>query len=65
MKLISEKGKLFGIINIVDLLILLAVILVAGGIGWKVFGSTITEVASPTTELTMTVRHPRGHAPTV
>ena len=56
MKLMNEKGKLFGVINIVDLLLLLAVILVAGGIGWKVFGTTIAEVASPTTELTITAR---------
>ena len=26
MKLINEKGKLFGVINVVDLLVLLAVI---------------------------------------
>jgi len=56
MKIINEKGKLFGLINVIDLLILLAVLLVAGGIGWKVFGSTIQEVASPNTTLTMTVR---------
>ncbi len=35
MKLVNEKGKLFGIINIVDLIIILLVILVAGGIAYK------------------------------
>lgn len=35
MKIINEKGKLFGVINIVDLLVVLAVIAVAAGIGYK------------------------------
>ncbi|MGE4547983.1 MAG: DUF4330 family protein, partial [Intestinibacillus sp.] len=34
MKILSEKGKLFGLINIVDLFVLVAVIAVVGGIGW-------------------------------
>ena len=37
MKIINEKGKLFGVINIVDLLVVLAVIAVAAGIGYKLF----------------------------
>ena len=30
MRVIDEKGKLFGLINIVDLLVLLAILLVIG-----------------------------------
>lgn len=35
MKLIDDKGKLFGLINAVDLLVILAVLLVAGGAYYK------------------------------
>ncbi|NLI13106.1 DUF4330 domain-containing protein [Pelotomaculum propionicicum] len=35
MKLIDDKGKLFGLINIIDLLVILAVLLVAGGAYYK------------------------------
>ncbi len=41
MKIINEKGKLFGLINIVDFLVLLAVLAVVGGCSaprwWKPF----------------------------
>ena len=40
MKLIDEKGKLFGLINLIDLLVLLAVLAAAVGIGWKVMSSS-------------------------
>ena len=43
MKLINEKGKLFGVINVVDLLVLLAVIAVAAGVGYKLFAPQIAE----------------------
>lgn len=56
MKLINDKGKLFGIINVVDLLVLLAVVLVVGGVGWRILGPKIAEVAAPTTKITVTSR---------
>ena len=31
MKIINEKGKLFGIINIIDLIVLLVIVLLVGG----------------------------------
>lgn len=31
MKIINEKGKLFGIINIIDLIVILAIVLLVGG----------------------------------
>ena len=58
MKIINEKGKLFGIINVVDLLVLVAAIAVVAGVGYK----QIKEVASPQVSLTMTVRV-RGATP--
>lgn len=63
MKIIDEKGKLFGLINLVDLLVVLFILLVAGGIVWKIFGGQVQELVANTTELTYTVRiratHPR------
>lgn len=56
MKVIDEKGRLFGLINIVDLLVLLAVLLVAAGLLWKVFGTKVQEISAPTTEITVTLR---------
>lgn len=44
MKLINEKGKLFGLINLVDLLVILFILLVVGGVAWKVFGAQIMGV---------------------
>jgi len=38
MRVIDEKGKLFGLFNIVDLLVLLAILLVIGGAAYKIKG---------------------------
>lgn len=46
MKIINEKGKLFGIINLVDLLVLLLVIAVVAVVGIKLFGTKAVEVVS-------------------
>lgn len=35
MKIVDEKGKLFGLVNIVDLLVLVAILLVIGGAAYK------------------------------
>ena len=51
MKIINEKGKLFGIINVVDLLVLVAAIAVVAGVGYKLFAKQIKEVASPQVSL--------------
>jgi hypothetical protein len=56
MKIVNEKGKLFGLVNIVDLLVLLFILAVAAGIAWKIFGNQIKEIAAPTAEVTYTVR---------
>ena len=38
MKVIDEKGKIFGLINIIDLLVLAAILLVIGGAAYKMKG---------------------------
>ncbi len=45
MKIIDEKGKLFKVINIVDLLVILAIILVIGGIFYTLSNSGAITVA--------------------
>lgn len=50
MKLVNEKGKLFGIINIVDLLAVLLVIFVVAIVAWKIFGDSIAESAAEARE---------------
>ncbi len=62
MKIINEKGKLFGIINVVDLLALLAVIAVAAGVACKLFAPSIQDASSPLVEMTTIVRV-RGATP--
>ncbi len=56
MKIINEKGKLFGIINVVDLLVLLAALAVAAGVGYKLFAPRIQEASSPLVDMTVVVR---------
>lgn len=45
MKIIDEKGKIFGLVNIVDFIIILVVLLAAGGAYYKF--SNKTEQAKP------------------
>ena len=54
-KIINEKGKLFGIINVVDLVVLIAVICVAGAIVWQLLGNKVTDAVSEQADLTMVV----------
>lgn len=56
MKVLNEKGKLFGIINIVDLLVLLAVIAVVAGVGYKLFAPQIADYTQEQVEMTVVVR---------
>ena len=62
MKLINEKGKLFGLINVVDLCCLLIILLVAVGFGWKILGPQVQASVAPTAEMT-TVFRIRGAYP--
>ena len=62
MKIINEKGKLFGVINIVDLLVLLAAIAIVVGVGYKLFAPQIADAAARQVPMTVTVRV-RGATP--
>lgn len=55
MKIVNEKGKLFGIINIVDLLILIIIIAVVGGVGWKLLGPQVADKVSSQVDMTAKV----------
>ncbi len=62
MKIINEKGKLFGVINVVDLLVLAAAVALIAGVGYKLFAPQIAEAASPQVKMTTVVRV-RGATP--
>ena len=51
MKIVNEKGKLFGIINVVDLLILLVIVAVAGGVFWQLLGTQVANKVAPQVDL--------------
>lgn len=59
MKIINEKGKLFGIINPVDLAIVLVALLCVAGIGWKVMSAAESAPKPDMAEVTFVV-HVRG-----
>ena len=50
MKLVNEKGKLFGIINLADLLVLLLIVAVVAGVGVKLFGAQVQNKVAPQVE---------------
>ena len=56
MKIIDEKGRLFGKINLIDLLVLLLVVAVVLAVGWEVVGKKAAAAVSDNQhELTFTV----------
>ena len=55
MKIVNEKGKLFGLINVVDLLLLVAVLAVVGAIAWQLFGTQVNNAVSPQVDMTAEV----------
>ncbi len=56
MKIVNEKGKLFGLINVVDLIILLAIVLVAVAAVYKFAAPAAGEVISPKSDMYVTMR---------
>lgn len=57
MKIIDEKGKIFGRINIIDLLVLLIVFIAAAGVAWKfALSPLINEVADNKAQMITTIR---------
>ena len=57
MKIVNEKGKLFGIINVVDLLILLVIVAVAGGVFWQLLGTQVANKVAPQVDLILSLIH--------
>jgi len=56
MKVLDEKGRLFGLINIIDLFVLLVVVaLIAGGI-WFVSRNSTPDTAGPTETYYVTIK---------
>ena len=47
MKFIDEKGKLFGIINPVDLIVILLILAVVAGVGYRIFSSRLNGDNNP------------------
>ena len=58
MKIVNEKGKLFGLINVVDLVILVAVVCLAGAIVWQLAGDKVSDAISPEVEMTTVMKVP-------
>ncbi len=56
MKIVNEKGKLFGIINIIDLAILLVIALIAIAAVYKFAAPAASEVIAPKSDMTVTMR---------
>jgi len=64
MKIINEKGKLFGIINIIDLVVIVAlVLLIVGGV--KRFVTTRPEMVSDSKKAIITIEVSEIRTPTV
>ncbi|MBQ3054744.1 MAG: DUF4330 domain-containing protein [Oscillospiraceae bacterium] len=56
MKLVNERGKLFGIINLVDLVLLLVIILGGLAVGYKMLSKPIQQIVNANVPVTVTVR---------
>ena len=56
MKVVNEKGKLFGVINLVDLLILVVIVLAVAAVGYKMLAKPVQEAVAPESKATVTMR---------
>ncbi len=56
MKIINEKGKLFGIINVIDLVILICILLVVVAEVYKFAAPAATEAIAPKSDMYVTMR---------
>jgi len=45
LKVLDEKGRLFGKINLVDFAVVVGIVLVVGAVGWKLMGDKVTSAA--------------------
>ena len=55
MKIVNEKGKLFGVINLVDLLVLLIIVAVIAVMAKSLLQDTVTEAVSQKSDIYMEV----------
>ena len=46
MKIINEKGKLFGLINVADFIVLAALVAIVGAIGVQLLGTKVTDAVA-------------------
>ncbi|MDO8685045.1 MAG: DUF4330 domain-containing protein [Clostridiales bacterium] len=56
MKLMDEKGKLFGIINIIDLAVLVLIIAIAASAGYKIIGSKLKDNEENLRDIMVTIK---------
>ncbi|MCX7920989.1 MAG: DUF4330 domain-containing protein [Clostridia bacterium] len=56
MRIIDEKGKLFGFINIIDLSVLLVFVLLLGAVGYKVMDNKLEAAPAETKEVLVGVK---------
>ncbi len=56
MKLIDQKGKLFGKINIIDLIIIVCVVVVAAALAYKFVAPAAESVVAPKSDMYVTMR---------
>ena len=48
MKIIDEKGRLFGKLNLIDLLVIVLIIAVIAAVAWKLVGKQAAETVADT-----------------
>jgi hypothetical protein len=53
LKILDEKGRLFGKLNLIDLLVVLVILAVVVGVFWKLAGDEVTEAIAPASEVTL------------
>ena len=64
MKIVNEKGKLFGIINPIDLIVIIAIIAVIAAVGVKFLRAPVEAAVAPKQEMEVTLRV-RGAMPSL
>ncbi|MBR2521485.1 MAG: DUF4330 domain-containing protein [Oscillospiraceae bacterium] len=55
-KIIDDRGKLFGVINVIDLIVLIVVILAAAALIWKIAGNRISNAVTGRAEIEYVVK---------
>jgi hypothetical protein len=58
MKIVDEKGKLFGLINIIDLVILIVIVLIVGFVGYKYIGKSSSGANSSVKKIYVDIKCP-------